>query len=369
MLREDQGTAAATQPWSTGITLQVLPKTNVDKIPVLAPGYGFSPMADGKTFQWAFNPPATYWDGASMIITDIANREGGLDKLKGKKIGCIYLDAAYGKEPIPLLEDFSKKYGFELTLYPVPGKEMQNQSAQWLQIRRENPDFVFMWGWGAMNPSAVTEAAKIRYPMDRFYGIWWSGGNDDAAAGGDAAKGYRTMNFHGVGKDFPVIQDIKKYIVDAGKSHVDPAKFADNLYNRGVYNSMLIAEGIRRAQEISGKKVITAADMRDGLENLNIDEARLKEMGMDGFAAPFKTHLRRPFRPSRGLCAGMGRREVAEGVRLVLADDRRRAPDAGEGRRRVHDANAAEARGALRPTPQRKAGRRRGAGRTVQEPA
>jgi branched-chain amino acid transport system substrate-binding protein len=46
-----------------------------------------------------------------------------------------------------------------------------------------------------------------------------------------------------------VIQDIKKYVVDAGKSQVDPAKFADNLYNRGVYNSMLIAEGIRRAQE------------------------------------------------------------------------------------------------------------------------
>ena len=124
--------------------------------------------------------------------------------------------------------------------------------------------------------------------MDRFYGIWWSGGNDDAAAGGEAAKGYRTMNFHGVGQDYPAIQDIKKYVVDAGKSHVDPAKFAATLYNRGVYNSMLIAEGIRRAQEISGKKVITAADMRDGLENLNIDEARIKEMGMEGFVAPVK---------------------------------------------------------------------------------
>jgi branched-chain amino acid transport system substrate-binding protein len=39
--------ALVTQPWSTGITLQVLPKSNVDKIPILAPGYGFSPMAEG----------------------------------------------------------------------------------------------------------------------------------------------------------------------------------------------------------------------------------------------------------------------------------------------------------------------------------
>ena len=275
-------------PYSTGITLQVIPKAGVDKIPVLSMAYGLSAAAVGNVFPWVFNPPATYWDGASAIVADIARREGGLESLKGKKIGYIYLDAGYGKEAIPLLEDFSKQYGFELTLYPVPGKEMQNQSSQWLNVRRDRPDYMIMWGWGAMNPTAVKEAVKIRYPMDKFYGVWWSGGNDDAAAGGEDAKGYRTLNFHGVGSDYPVIQDIKKYVVDAGKSQVDPAKFADNLYNRGVYNSMLIAEGIRRAQELSGKKVIDAADMRAGLENLNVDEARLKEMGMDGFAGALK---------------------------------------------------------------------------------
>ena len=52
---------------------------------------------------------------------------------------------------------------------------MQNQSAQWLQIRRERPDFVLMWGWGAMNAGALTEAVKTKFPMDKFVGIWWSG--------------------------------------------------------------------------------------------------------------------------------------------------------------------------------------------------
>jgi branched-chain amino acid transport system substrate-binding protein len=95
-----KGTSIITQPWSTGITLQVLPKTNVDKIPILAPGYGFSPMAEGKIFQWAFNPPASYWDGASMILQYVSG--GNLDSLKGKKIVLLHLDAPYGKEPIPL---------------------------------------------------------------------------------------------------------------------------------------------------------------------------------------------------------------------------------------------------------------------------
>lgn len=280
--------ALVISPYSTGITLQVIPKASVDKIPVLSMAYGLSAAAEGNTFPWVFNPPDTYWDGASAIVTDIARREGGAESLKGKKIGYIFLDAGYGREAIPLLEQMSSDMGFELMQYPVAGKEMQNQSSQWLNIRRDKPDYMIMWGWGAMSPTAVKEATKIRYPMDKFYGIWWSGGNDDAAAGGEAAKGYRTLNFHGVGADYPFIADIKKYVVDAGKSQVDPAKFADNLYNRGVYNSMLIVEGIRKAQELSGKPVIDATDMRNGLENLDITEARLKEMGMEGFALPMK---------------------------------------------------------------------------------
>ena len=27
-----------------------------------------------------------------------------------------------------------------------------------------------MWGWGAMNSTAIREAAKIRFPMDHFIG-------------------------------------------------------------------------------------------------------------------------------------------------------------------------------------------------------
>ena len=276
------------KPYSTGITLQLIPKASVDKIPVLSMAYGLSASAIGDTFPWVFNPPDTYWDGASAIIKDIADREGGLENLKGKKIGFIFLDAGYGREPIPLLEQLAEKYGFELFQYPVPGAEMQNQSSQWLNVRRDNPDYMIMWGWGAMNPTAVNEATKIRYPMDRFYGVWWSGGEDDARGGGVDAKGYRTLNFHGVGPDFPALQDIKTHVVDAGLSEVDPAKFGENLYNRGVYNSVLIAEAIRTAQEITGKTVIDAADMRVGLENLDITEERIKEIGLEGFMRPLK---------------------------------------------------------------------------------
>ena len=282
-------------PYSTGITLQLIPKASVDKIPVLSMAYGLSASAIGKAFPWVFNPPDTYWDGASAVIKDIAQREGGLDKLSGKKIGFIFLDAGYGREPIPLLEQLAQKYGYELLQYPVPGQEMQNQSSQWLNVRRDQPDYMVMWGWGAMNPTAVKEATKIRFPMDKFYGIWWSGGDDDARGGGAQAKGYRTLNFHGTtGTDYPALQDIKKHVLDAGKSETDPAKFGENLYNRGVYNSVLIAEAIRTAQAATGKSVINAEDMRAGLGSAEHHRSTHQGDRARGLHAAGEGHLRGP---------------------------------------------------------------------------
>ncbi len=273
----------AVNPYSTGITLQLIPKAAVDKIPVLSMAYGLSASAVGNDFPWIFNPPATYWDGMSMIIRYIGGKEGGLDKLKGKTVGFIYLDAGYGREPIPLLQQLAKDYGFNVKLYPVAGKEMQDQSAQWLSVRRDRPAWMIMWGWGAMNPTAVKRAAENGYPMDHFIGVWWSGSDDDARGGGAQAKGYLALNFNGLGDNYPAIQDIKKYVVDKGKSQVEKDKFAENFYDRGVFNAVLLAEAIRNAQKITGKKVVVGADVRRGLKSLNIDAAHWKALGLPDF--------------------------------------------------------------------------------------
>jgi branched-chain amino acid transport system substrate-binding protein len=276
----------AITPYSTGITLALIPKASVDKIPILSMAYGLSAAAVGKDFPWIFNPPATYWDGLSMIFKYIGEKEGGLEKLKGKTIGFIFLESGYGREPLPLLEEFSKQYGFTVKEYSVAGKEMQDQSAQWLSVRRDRPAWMIMWGWGAMNPTAVKRAAESGYPLDKFIGIWWSGSEDDTRPAGAGSKGYLSLNFTGIGTDFPVIQDIKKHVVDKGKSQVEKDKFGENYYNRAVYNAVLIAEGIRNAQRITGKKSVVGADVRRGLESLNLTAARLKELGMENFASP-----------------------------------------------------------------------------------
>ena len=280
---------AVINPYSTGITLQLIPKAAVDQIPILSMAYGLSASADGNLFPWIFNPPATYWDGASAFIRYVADTEGGFDKLKGKTIGLVHLDAPYGKEPIPLLEALAKDYGFTLKLYPVPVKEMQNQTSLWLNIRRDRPDWIYMQGFGAMNPTAVQEASKIGFPMNRFVGNWWAGSDDDARPTGAEAKGYTSLDLNAVGTNFPAIQDILKYVVDKGKSQVaSKDKVGENFYNRAVFNSVIIAEAIRTAQKLTNKKMVSGEDVRRGFESLDITPARLKELGLEGFASPVK---------------------------------------------------------------------------------
>src|SRR5437868_10959203 len=181
--------AAYVIPLSTGITFALTEKAPIDKIPIISSGYGRSESRDGSVFQWNFPLLGTYWTAADILLQHIGKKEGGLDKLKGKKIALVYHDSPYGKEPIPLLQQRAAMHGFDLQLLPVtaPGVE---QKSTWLQIRQSKPDYVLLWGWGVMNSTALKEAQATGYPREKMYGVWWSGAEPDVKDVADGAKGY-----------------------------------------------------------------------------------------------------------------------------------------------------------------------------------
>lgn len=275
--------ALAYNPLSTGITYQLIPKVTADKHVLYTPGYGRTSAANGAVFEWVFNYPANYWDGASVAVKYMLAEQGG--DLTGKKITLLYHNSAYGKEPIRTLEELAKKHGFTLSLLPVdpPGQE---QKSQWLQIRRDKPDYVIMYGWGVMNQVAIQEAVNIKFPMDHMMGIWWSGSENDVGPAGAGANGYKSISFHGVGAEYPIYADLKKYVFDAGKAAGAGDQLGTVLYSRGMYAAMIISEAIRTAQEKTGKASVTPEEVRDGFESLNLTEARLTELGLPGFARP-----------------------------------------------------------------------------------
>ncbi len=284
-----KGSTGATlfNPYSTGITYQLIPKATVDKVPILSMGYGRTAAADGRVFPWVFNFPTTYWSQASAFINYVAKQEGGLDKLKGKTIVHVYHNSAYGKEANPTLEKLAAKHGYKLTLLAVdhPGQE---QKATWLQVRRIKPDWVFMSGWGVMNQVAIKEAAAINFPMDHFVGNWWSGTDADVIPGGKGAVGYKSATFHGAGATFKVHEEIIKHVYGGDAAKAKENNIGEVLYNRGMVNAMFGVEAVRTAMAKFGNKPMTGDQVRWGLENLNVTDDRLKELGMEGFTKPVK---------------------------------------------------------------------------------
>ncbi len=274
-------------PYSTGITYQLIPKAAVDKVVVHSMGYGMTASADGRWFPWVFNFPMTYWSQASAFVKYVAQQEGGLDKLKGKKIVHIFHNSPYGKEANPTLEELARRHAFELTLLAVdhPGQE---QKSTWLQVRRINPDWIYVSGWGVMNQVAVKEAAAIGYKMDHMIGNWWTGTEADVVPAGDGAKGYKSMTFHAPGHAFKVHQDLFKYVYDKGKGAAKKEAVGEVLYNRMVINAMLNTEAIRTAMTKYGNKPLTGEQVRWGFENLNLTEQRLEQLGMKGMLRPLR---------------------------------------------------------------------------------
>ena len=277
-------------PFSTGATYSLIERTERDRISVISPGHGRTDSADGRVFPFAYPIITTEWSGSSATIAFIGEREGGMNKLKGKKIVNLYHDSAYGKETIHILEAEAKKYGYTVShiAVPHPGNEQQ---AQWLQIRQLRPDWVILRGWGVMNPTAIKAAAKVGFPRTKIVGVWWSGAEEDVIPAGDTAKGYIAKIFNLPGADFAVMQEIRKHVYDKGRGELrnEPAwRFGSVYHTMGVVAGIFSAEAIRAAQGKFGKKPLTGEQANWGMEQINIDEKRLKELGAVGMMQPLK---------------------------------------------------------------------------------
>lgn len=281
--------ASLFDPQATGITFALTDKVPNDKIPLITLGYGLSASQDGGVFKWNFPLMGSYWTAADMLIQHIAKKEGGFDKLKGKKIALVYHDSPFGKEPMPLLDERQKMHGFELVKIPVTAPGVEQKSA-WLQVRQQRPDYVLLWGWGVMNSTALKEAQATGYPREKMYGVWWAGAEPDVKDVGEGAKGYNALALNTSGQQPKVIQDILKFVHEKGQGTGPKDEVGSVLYTRGVIIQALGVEAVRRAQERFGKgKVMTGEQVRWGLENLALDDKKLAALGLTGVIRPVST--------------------------------------------------------------------------------
>ncbi|MBT9492934.1 MAG: ABC transporter substrate-binding protein [Paucibacter sp.] len=315
-LKGKHGGATVFQPLSTGITFALTDKVPADKIPLITSGYGRSDTADGGVFKWNFPLIGHYWVAGDTVLQHIAKKEGGWDKLKGKKIAVVFHDSAFGKELLPIVTERSKMHGFELLLLPVPAPGVE-QKAIWLQVRQQKPDFVLMQTWGVMTPTAIKEAVATGYPREKMFGTWWSGAEPDLKDVGAAAKGYSAvMMQHGAELASPVVKEILDKVHAKGQGSGPKEEVGSVLYMRGAVGAMLAVEGVRAAQERFGKgKPMLGEQARWGYENLNLTQAKLDALGFKGVMRPVSTSC------ADHLGANWARVHTWDGAKFVWASD------------------------------------------------
>jgi branched-chain amino acid transport system substrate-binding protein len=260
--------------YGTPIVYALTPRHMEDKIPGLTPGFGRADSTDGQRFPYIFPVAASYWSqmGAAM---QYLKDQGGVKK--GGKIAYLFYDNPAGREPLGIFKRICDMEGYECRDFavPAPGVEM---SSQVLDItRRMRPQWVITHLFGKAPSVSIKELRKNGFSLDKVISLVWGAGEEDMqVAGWDTAQGYLGMQFAGVGRDFPVIQDIVK-MYQAENQEV-PEYVGWVYYNRGVLTAALIVEGIRLAIEHEGLPV-TGEKVQKGFE-------RIKDFTLGGFLPP-----------------------------------------------------------------------------------
>ena len=251
--------------YGTPQTAALNKKLEEDKILGTTPGFGTAAAADGKRYPYTFPVAASYWSQAGAAVAFVKERLGG--NLKGKKIAYIFYDNPAGREPLAILEDIAKTEGFEMRTFavPAPGLEM---GAQVLDITaRFKPDFIISHLFGRAPSVSIKELKGKGFPLSKVVGLVWASSEADiiAAGGMGVAEGYNTIQFAGVGKDFPVIKDIEAMYKAQGKQ---PPKEMDStvLYNRGILIAALHVEALRNAIKAKGGATPNSEEVKKGME-------------------------------------------------------------------------------------------------------
>ncbi|MEM1361609.1 MAG: ABC transporter substrate-binding protein [Pseudomonadota bacterium] len=261
-----------------------------DNVVLAQYGYGRTDAADGTVWPWVFNAASHYWSQIAVKMKFMAEQEGGIENMRGKKIAHLHIDSAYGREPLPAMRAIAEDWGMELVEISIPPPGLEQQ-AQWLQVRREQPDWVTFWGAGSgMNSTGMTNAARVGFPRDRLVYVTFGAAEEDMFPAGDAATGTYAMANALPGDQFPLVQAIKEQVYGAGEGNLaDESRIGSVYWNRGLGAAVTYIEALRLAQEIHDKvgEPVTGAEFRDGYEALNMTEERLEELGVGGMLAPF----------------------------------------------------------------------------------
>lgn len=276
---KEQG-AVLVSPYGTPMVAALIKTMAEDKIPGTSAGFGTAAAANGEKYPYMFPIAASYWSQTAAAVKFAKDAFDG--DLNGKKIAYVFYDNPAGREGIPVMEHLQKKEGYQLRTFGIPAPGIE-AGPQVLDItRRFRADFVVAHVFGRAPAVVLKELKRAGFPMDKVIGLVWAVSEGDiAAAGGwDVAEGYNTIQFAGVGSDYPVLDEIKAMYKADGK---EPPEEMDLTvyYNRGVFQAAMHVKAIENAVKAHGACDVSGEQVRDGMR-------QIKDFTLDGLVPPLQ---------------------------------------------------------------------------------
>ncbi len=285
--KSELGDALYFDPLSVGISSSLIEQGRKDKLSIISVNHGRTETERGDVFPYQFPLGTNAYDFAYATVKHMGEQLGGIDKLKGEKIVTLFHGSPYGREANEFLTSIGEQYGFEHVPIEVahPGNE---QGSQWLKIRRLKPAFVFLRGWGVMNPVAMQTAVRNGYSVSQLIGNEWSNSDEDVIPAGKAADGYQAVTVHRAGADFPAARQIIERLYNSGKGDLeDKSRIGSVYWNLGIWAAVMSSEAIRVAQKRFGKE-LTSSMVRWGFENVELTQSDLDRLGLADVVPPIK---------------------------------------------------------------------------------
>jgi branched-chain amino acid transport system substrate-binding protein len=254
---------------STGLGKAIAPELN-GRYKVLYGSASFSSeLANPATHPYSFLSGPSYSDMFGVLLEYIAKQGKG----KKPKIGLVYSDTEFGKDPIPFAKKRAAELGIEVVADIVTKVGAVDVTSEVLTLKRTQPDFVIFQGYVLAPIPEFIRSARDHGLKTTFMGTFWSMDKGIIEKLGPDAEGYMGVNPYAYYyDDAPGIQAMRKY-----NERVHPGeKYRPNSYIQGWFTGMVYVEAARRVVE-AGKPVTG--------ENLKAALATIKDWDTGGVSA------------------------------------------------------------------------------------
>src|SRR5262249_31645885 len=154
-------------------------------------------------------------------------------------------------ETLAILDTQAAQYGFAVQHLAVPEPGL-DQKATWLRVKVAQPDWVILRTVGVSTTTALKEAAQFGIPRDTMVGPHPTCAEPYMVQAGAAAIGFICGTWHGIGRNFPLVQDILTYVYARGKGVGPEEDVGTTRWVYGVVRGLLTAEALRTAMRHFG---------------------------------------------------------------------------------------------------------------------